>query len=130
MFFKIIPYILQIWQHQALYKCQQPITAIATTKLSILNPASHILVALADSSIRCLNHDGLKEIAVTSLNANWRQDEPLSKYTKISSTISHIDMSWLGCIFLLCDTQGNIYVYKVLPEGNFYLKSSYIQKKK
>lgn len=116
--FSKIFFLIQVWQHQALYHCQSPITAVSTTKLSILSPASNILVAQSDSSIRCLSHDGLKEVAVTSLNSSCRHDEPLNKYMKTSSTISFIDISWLGCLFLVSDTRGNLYVYKLLPEGS------------
>ncbi|XP_001606537.1 mediator of RNA polymerase II transcription subunit 16 [Nasonia vitripennis] len=112
------PFKAVVWQHQALYRCLYSITAIATTKLSIVTPTSYILVTLADSSIHCLSHDGLKEIAVSSLNTSWRQDEPLNKCSRTSSTISCIDMSWLGCIFLLVDTRGSLYVYKLSPEGS------------
>ena len=111
-----------MWQHQAQYKCHSPITAVATTKLSImatLSPSSYIFVALSDSSIRCLNHDSLKELVVSSLNMARHQDEPSNKYFKMNVTISNIDVSWLGCVLAVCDTQGNFYLYKLLPEGYF-----------
>lgn len=75
-------------------------------------------MSLTDSSVHCLSHDGLKEVAVSSLNTCWRQDELLNKYSRKSATISCIDMSWLGCIFLLTDTRGSLYVYRLLSEGN------------
>ena len=93
---------------------------MTTTKLSIITPTSYILVALSDSSIRCLSHDNLKEIAISSLNMNLCHDEPLTKYSRTSAIISCIDMSWLGCIFLIIDTRGSLYVYKLCPEGNTY----------
>ncbi|KAJ8679407.1 hypothetical protein QAD02_015194 [Eretmocerus hayati] len=112
------PFKTVVWQHQALYRCHYSITAIATTKLCIISPTSYILVALADSSVQCLSHDNLKEISISSLNASWRQDEPLNKHTKKSVTISHIDTSWLGCIFILVDTLGSLYAYKLYSEGS------------
>ncbi|XP_012289223.1 mediator of RNA polymerase II transcription subunit 16 isoform X2 [Orussus abietinus] len=109
-----------VWQHQSQYRCQSPVTAIVTTKLSIvttLPPPSYVVVALADSSVHCLTRDCLKEVAYSSLNMSWRQDEPSSKYSKSSITISHIDISWLGCVLLACDTHGSLYLYRLLPEG-------------
>ncbi|XP_051160498.1 mediator of RNA polymerase II transcription subunit 16 [Leptopilina boulardi] len=114
------PYKTVVWQHQAHYKSHSPITAIATSKLSIstsLPPSSYIFVALADSSIRCLNHESLKELTVSSVNMARYQDEPSNKYLKTNVSISHIDISWLGCVLTTCDTHGNLYLYKLLPEG-------------
>lgn len=118
--FNFITIKIQVWQHQAHYKCHSPITAIATSKLSIstsLPPASYIFVALSDSSIRCLNHESLKELAVSSVNMARYQDEPSNKYFKMNVSISHVDISWLGCVLTACDTHGNLYLYKLLPEG-------------
>ncbi|EFN63495.1 Mediator of RNA polymerase II transcription subunit 16 [Camponotus floridanus] len=110
-----------VWQYQSQYRCQSPVTAIATTKLSIvttLPPPSYVIIALADSSVHCLNRlDCLKEVAFSSLNTGWRQDEPSNKYFKSSVSIAHMDLSWLGCVLLACDTHGNLYLYKLLPDG-------------
>ncbi|XP_033229813.1 mediator of RNA polymerase II transcription subunit 16-like [Belonocnema kinseyi] len=114
------PFKTVVWQHQAHYRCHSSITAIATTKLTIstaVPPSTYIFVALADSSIRCLNHDCLKELVVSSLNMTRHQDEPSNKYQKMDVSISHIDISWLGCVLLVCDTHGNLYLYRLLPEG-------------
>ena len=111
---------LKVWQHQSQYRCQSPIVALATTKLSIvttLPPPSYVVVALADSSIHCLSRDCLKEIAFSSLNMAWRPEEPSNKYFRNSVSIASIDLSWLGCVLLTCDTRGNLYLYKLLPDG-------------
>ncbi|XP_012243503.1 mediator of RNA polymerase II transcription subunit 16 isoform X1 [Bombus vosnesenskii] len=117
-----------VWQHQSQYRCQSPITAIATTKLSIvttLPPPSYVVVALADSSIHCLSRDCLKEVAYSSLNMAWRSEEPNNKYFRNSVSITNIDLSWLGCVLLACDTRGNLYAYKLLPDGGPSLTLSY-----
>ncbi|XP_060827757.1 mediator of RNA polymerase II transcription subunit 16 isoform X3 [Bombus pascuorum] len=117
-----------VWQHQSQYRCQSPITAIATTKLSIvttLPPPSYVVVALADSSIHCLSRDCLKEVAYSSLNMAWRSEEPNHKYFRNSISITNIDLSWLGCVLLACDTRGNLYAYKLLPDGGPSLTLSY-----
>ncbi|KYQ51898.1 Mediator of RNA polymerase II transcription subunit 16 [Trachymyrmex zeteki] len=115
------PFKTVVWQYQSQYRCQSPVTAIATTKLSIvttLPPPSYVIIALADSSVHCLNRlDCLKEVAFSSLNTSWRPDEPSNKYFKNSVSIAHMDLSWLGCVLLACDTQGNMYLYKLLPDG-------------
>ncbi|XP_034950034.1 mediator of RNA polymerase II transcription subunit 16-like [Chelonus insularis] len=117
-----------VWQHQSQYCCQSPVIAIATTKVPIvttLPPPSSVIIALADSSIHYLTRDSLKEVASSSLNMSLRQDEPSSKYFKSSVTISHIDISWLGFVLLACDTQGNMYVYRLMPDGGTSITLSY-----
>lgn len=94
--------------------------AVTTTKLSVvttLPPPSCVIIALADSSIHYLNRDCLKEIATSSLNMPWRQDEPSNKYQRLTLSISHVDISWLGGILLVCDTQGTVYLYRLLLDG-------------
>jgi len=120
----------QVWQYQSQYRCQSPVTAIATTKLSIvttLPPPSYVIIALADSSVHCLNRlDCLKEVAFSSLNTSWRPDEPSNKYFKNSVSIAHMDLSWLGCVLLACDTHGNLYLYKLLPDGTTGITSNFL----
>ncbi|XP_066588799.1 mediator of RNA polymerase II transcription subunit 16 [Prorops nasuta] len=109
-----------VWQHQSQYRFSSQVTAITTTKLSIVTtcpPPSYIIVALADSSIHVLSRDSLKEIAFASLNLSWRPDEPSNKYMRTITTITHIDSSWLGCVLSACDSHGNLYFYKLLPDG-------------
>lgn len=61
----------------------------------------------------------------------WRPDEPNNKYFKSSVSITNIDISWLGCVLLACDTRGNLYLYKLLPDGGnlFFDLKIYIKKK-
>ncbi|XP_043485661.1 mediator of RNA polymerase II transcription subunit 16 [Polistes fuscatus] len=122
------PFKTVVWQHQSQYRCQSPVTAITTTKLPIvttLPPPSYVIVALADSSIHCFNRDCLKEVSYSSLNMAWRQDEPSNKYFKSSTSLAHMDISWLGCVLLACDTYGSLYLYKLLPEGGPSLTITY-----
>ncbi|XP_058810076.1 mediator of RNA polymerase II transcription subunit 16 isoform X2 [Phymastichus coffea] len=106
-----------VWQHQALYHCSYCVTAVTTTKISINKPTCYITVALSDASVRCLSLDGLKEISSSTLNNNFYQDETVNKYLKVSTTVSYIDISWLGCICVLMDSKGNLHVYKLPTDG-------------
>lgn len=117
-----------VWQHQSQYRCQSPVIAITTTKISIvttLPPPSSVMIALADSSIHYLTRDALKEVASLSLNMSFRQDEPSAKYLKNSVTISHIDVSFLGFVLIASDTQGNIYVHRLMPDGGTTITLNY-----
>lgn len=59
---------------------------------------------------------GCLQVATASLNQAWRQEEaPSSKQQRLGFRISHLDMSWLGCVLVATDTQGQLYLYRLLP---------------
>ncbi|XP_015110884.1 mediator of RNA polymerase II transcription subunit 16 [Diachasma alloeum] len=122
------PFKTVVWQHQSQYRCPAAVTAIGTTKVSLvttLPPPSFVIVTLADSSVHCLSREGLKEINSSSLSRGWGHGEPAAKYSKGSVTISHVDLSWLGFVMMAVDTQGNFYVYKLLPDGGSQITLNY-----
>ena len=56
------------------------------------------------------------QVATASLNQAWRQEEaPSSKQQRLGLRMSHLDMSWLGCVLVATDTQGQLYLYRLLP---------------
>jgi hypothetical protein len=60
--------------------------------------------------------DGCLQVATASLNQAWRLEEaPSSKQQRLGLRISHLDMSWLGCVLVATDTQGQLYLYRLLP---------------
>nr|CAD7409211.1 unnamed protein product [Timema poppensis] len=108
-----------LWQHQSHFIAQSPVVCVTTSKISItttMPPSCYVMVALADGTIHGLYRDALKQISSTSLNLSWRQEEPPAvKQHKLSPRISHLDMSWLGSVLLTIDTQGQLYLYRLLP---------------
>nr|CAD7586857.1 unnamed protein product [Timema genevievae] len=108
-----------LWQHQSHFIAQSPVVCVTTSKISItttMPPPCYVMVALADGTIHGLYRDALKQISSTSLNLSWRQEEPPAvKQHKLSPRISHLDMSWLGSVLLAIDTQGQLYLYRLLP---------------
>lgn len=56
----------------------------------------------------------------------WRSEEPNNKYFRNSVSITNIDLSWLGCVLLACDTRGNLYAYKLLPDGGYSVYNKFI----
>ncbi|KAJ9590030.1 hypothetical protein L9F63_016846, partial [Diploptera punctata] len=113
------PFKTVLWQHQSHFMSSSPVVCITTSKLSItttMPPPCYVMVALADGSIHCLYRDSLKQVATASLNQVWRQEEaPSSKQLKTCLRISHLDMSWLGCVLVAADTLGQLYLYRLLP---------------
>lgn len=108
-----------LWQHQAQYRSSAQIVSITTNKLQI-NPTSnapnYIMVGFKDNTIHCLYRDSLKPVSSISLNQAFRRlDEPPGKMQKLEPTLSHIDMSWLGNVMIAIDTEGHIYLYRIMP---------------
>lgn len=90
-------YIFQLWQYQCHFQYNSKVTSLATSKVSLINSISsgYVVVTFADNSIHCLYRDTLKPIVYTTLSALPRYlGEPNTKYQKISTTISNIDISW------------------------------------
>ncbi|XP_067002981.2 mediator of RNA polymerase II transcription subunit 16 isoform X2 [Anabrus simplex] len=106
------PFKTVLWQHQSHFLSTSNVVCVTTSKIP---PPCYVMVALADGTIHCLYRDSLKQVASTSLNLSSRQDEPpSSKQQKLSIRISHMDMSWLGCVLLATDTLGQLYLYRLL----------------
>lgn len=75
------------------------------------------MATFADNSIHCLYRDSLKSVANSSLNLSQRYgDEHSSKYMKLSTRISHIDMSWLGNVLLIIDSDSYLHLFKLPPQ--------------
>ncbi|XP_063237513.1 mediator of RNA polymerase II transcription subunit 16 isoform X2 [Bacillus rossius redtenbacheri] len=113
------PFKVVVWQQQSHFSAPSPVVCVTTSKLSLTTatpPPFYVMVALGDGSIHCLYRDLLKQIASTSLNLSWRHEEAGGgKQQRLSPRISHLDMSWLGCVLLAADTLGQLYLYRLLP---------------
>lgn len=94
-------------------------TSLSTSKLSLVNSLSsgYIVVTYADNTIHCLCRDSLKPIANTKLSMMPRYlEESNAKYQKIDTKISNIDMSWLGNILLIVDSDDSLHLFRLPPQ--------------
>ncbi|XP_025830176.1 mediator of RNA polymerase II transcription subunit 16 isoform X2 [Agrilus planipennis] len=108
-----------LWQYQSNFQYNHKLVSIATSKLTILNSMScgYIVAAFADNSLHCLYRDSLKVISSTTINLNYRPgDDHSSKYLKLNTKIKQIDMSWLGHLLLVIDTEGHLHLFKLPPQ--------------
>lgn len=93
------------------------------------------MVALSDNTVHCLFRDSLKHVssATMSLGSSYNNcDEPNSKYSKKGINISYLDMSWLGNVLMVIDTQSQMYLFRLPPSvepGNYFLFINLLQKK-
>lgn len=103
------------WQHHSHFPSKSSISCLTVSKISITTadpPPSYVLVAFEDGTITCLYKDGLKQVASTSINSmSWGQP----KQQRLDGCVSYMDISWLGNVSIAVDTQGQLYLYRLLP---------------
>lgn len=105
-----------VWQYECSHTSLSPITSITTCKLALTTttpPPSYVLVASSDSNLQCLSRDSLKLISSCSLSSAWQEDT--MKHQRLNTTITDMDMSWLGCALAMVDSHSQLYVYKLPP---------------
>lgn len=109
----------QLWQHQAQFRHSAKVVALATSKLTISNSvtaAGFVTVAFSDNTVHCLFRDSLKHVSSATMSLAWTNgDEPSNKHLKRNVNISYLDMSWLGNVLLVIDTQSQMYLYRLPP---------------
>lgn len=110
--------MFQVWQYQSHFLSSGRVSSLATSKLTILNNLSsgYIVASFTDNSVYCLYRDTLKPVASSLLSISRHGEEHSNKYIKLSSKISHIDMSWLGNVLLTIDTDGSLHLFKLPPQ--------------
>lgn len=57
--------------------------------------------------------DSLKLVGTRSIAAAWQEDT--LKHQRLSTKVTHMDLTWLGCVLSLVDSHGQLYVFKVPP---------------
>ncbi|XP_050308117.1 mediator of RNA polymerase II transcription subunit 16 [Anthonomus grandis grandis] len=107
-----------LWQYQCHFQYSSKVTALEISKLSLINNVSsgYIVVTFSDNTVHCLYRDTLKPIASTSLVVPRYHDEPLNKFPKLTTKIASIDLSWLGNVLLIMDTDDNLHLFKLPPQ--------------
>ncbi|XP_034251732.1 mediator of RNA polymerase II transcription subunit 16 [Thrips palmi] len=104
-----------VWQHHSQCQSTSSISCLTVSKISITTavpPPSYVLVAFEDGKISCLYKDGLKQVATASINnMSWSQP----KQPRLGICVSHMDITWLGNVAVAVDTQGQLYLYRLLP---------------
>lgn len=76
----------------------------------------YVIVALADNTVHCLYRDSLKHVSSATMNISWQYCEEIGgKKSKKCVNVSYLDMSWLGNVLLVIDTQSQMYLYRLPP---------------
>lgn len=53
------------------------------------------------------------QVGTRSIASAWQEDT--IKHQRLSTKITHMDLTWLGCALALVDSHGQLYVVKVPP---------------
>ncbi|KAL1132653.1 hypothetical protein AAG570_010605 [Ranatra chinensis] len=105
-----------VWEHECSYTTSYPITSVTTCKLSLTTatpPNSYVMVATSDATLHCLYRDSLKLAGTCSLLNAWEEDTV--KHQRLSTRITCMDLTWLGCALVVVDSHGQLYLFKLLP---------------
>jgi mediator of RNA polymerase II transcription subunit 16 len=101
-----------VWSNQQNYKHNRKVLDVITTKVQF-GGNFYIFIAYQDSSIHCLNRDGLKRVEITNIRMCASAQEHQTKMIKISSKVSALDISVLGHMIIATDSIGQVSCYRV-----------------
>ncbi|XP_014240587.1 mediator of RNA polymerase II transcription subunit 16 [Cimex lectularius] len=110
------PFKTVAWQFESSYITSSPITCVTTCKVALTTsvpPPSYVMVTTSDATLHCLYRDSLKVVATRSIACAWQEDT--IKHQRLSTKITHMDLTWLGCALALVDSHGQLYVLRVPP---------------
>ncbi|XP_073982952.1 mediator complex subunit 16 isoform X2 [Rhodnius prolixus] len=110
------PFKTVAWQFECSYSTNSPITCVTTCKQALTTyapPPSYVMIVTNDATLHCLYRDSLKLVGTRSIASAWQEDT--IKHQRLSTKITHMDLTWLGCALALVDSHGQLYVVKVPP---------------
>lgn len=100
------------WSNQQNYKHGRKVLDVVTTKVQF-GPNFYIYIAYQDSSIHCLNREGLKRVSISNINMTAAVMEHQTKQIKITSKMTALDISSIGHMLIGIDSIGQVSCHKV-----------------
>ncbi|CRL07209.1 CLUMA_CG020192, isoform A [Clunio marinus] len=100
------------WSNQQNYKHSRKVLDVITTKVQF-TANFYIFIAYQDSSIHCLNREGLKRVAINNIHLTASALEHQTKQIKITSKITSLDISYMGHILIATDSIGQVSCYRI-----------------
>lgn len=97
-----------VWSNQQNYKHSRKVLDVITTKVQF-GANFYIFIAYQDSSIHCLNREGLKRVGITNIHLTASAMEHQTKIIKISSKMTSLDISYMGNMMLATDAIGQVW---------------------
>lgn len=100
------------WSNQQSYRHSRKILDVITTKVQFV-PNFYLFIAYHDSSIHCLNRDGLKRVTIANITFSASASEHQTKVIKMTSKMAALDMTFMGNLLFAVDSIGNVACYKI-----------------
>ncbi|KAG5673641.1 hypothetical protein PVAND_003670 [Polypedilum vanderplanki] len=94
------------------YRHSRKVLDVITTKIQF-GPNFYFFIAYQDSSIHCLNRDGLKRVSITNLNFSASALEHQTKIIKMTSKMAALDITFMGNLLFAIDSIGQVACYKI-----------------
>jgi mediator of RNA polymerase II transcription subunit 16 len=107
------------WSNQQTYRHSRKVLDVVTTKVQFgIN--FYMFIAYQDSSVHCLNRDGLKRVTITNINFSASALEHQTKIIKMTSKLAALDISYMGYMLFAIDSIGQVMCYKVVVDNLHY----------
>jgi len=101
-----------VWTSLQNYRHSRKVLDVITTKVQFsLN--FYVFIAYQDSTLHCLNRDGLKRVAITNMNFHGTVMENPTKQIKVTSKMTALDITLMGHMLLAVDSIGQVVCFKL-----------------
>lgn len=101
------------WSNTQTYRHSRKVLDVITTKVNF-SANFYMFIAYTDSTIHCLNRDGLKRVSITNVTFSASALEQSStKIIKMTSKMAALDITFMGNLLFVIDSFGQVCSYKV-----------------
>lgn len=101
-----------IWSNTQTYRHSRKVLDVVTTKVPFLSNF-YMYIAYTDSTIHCLNRDGLKRVNITNVNFSASALEHQTKIIKMTSKMAALDITFMGNLLFAIDSIGQVCCFKI-----------------
>lgn len=100
------------WFNQQSYRHSRKVLDIIFTKVQFAMNF-YLFIAYQDSSIHCLNREGMKRVSITNINFCASAIEHQTKIIKMTSKMAAIDITCMGNMLFAIDSIGQVSCFKI-----------------
>ena len=101
-----------IWSNVQTYRHSRKVLDIVNTKVAFTTNF-YLYIAYTDSTIHCLNRDGLKRVNITNVTFSASALEHQTKIIKMTSKLAAIDITLMGNLLFAIDSIGQVCCFKI-----------------
>jgi mediator of RNA polymerase II transcription subunit 16 len=101
-----------IWSNTQTYRHSRKVIDVVTTKVPFTTNF-YMYIAYTDSTIHCLNREGLKRVNITNVNFSASALEHQTKIIKMTSKMAALDITFMGNLLFAIDSIGQVCCFKI-----------------